>query len=303
MTRTKLAAILGLGVLPLVAVLGCEGGKASPANSAMKPAAETMPATGSSRQSEADVYTASGPVVVENQLDLTAQREGVVASILSDTGSRVKRGDLLATLDDRQLAANLDAARAKTRSTADDLKNWEAEAKVLDADFQRAQKMRDAQIISQEEYDHAKYKAESDQWDVKRVQELLANAQAEQHSLELELEKTRIRAPFEGVVARRYIRVGQSLAKGDRLFWVTATAPLLVKFTLPAEFEGSIRKKQALEVSSPENPQQHSNAKVVQVSPVVDPASGTIDVTVQLEGPSEFLYPGMTANVRLEKPR
>ncbi len=80
---------------------------------------------------------------------------------------------------------------------------------------------------------HAKYKAESEQWDIKRVTELYSTAQQEERSLELELEKTRVMAPFDGLVARRYVREGQNVAKGDRLFWITAEAPLLMRFTLP----------------------------------------------------------------------
>ena len=170
-------------------------------------------------------YTASGPIVVENQVDVSAQREGVVSQILVDAGTRVHKGDLLAKLDDRQIVADLEAARAKTASTEADLNNWKAEAKVLEADFQRAKKMWEAKLIPEEQFEHARYKAEGDQWDVKRVEQLLLNAQDTQRSLELELEKTQIRAPFDGIVARRYIRAGQTVVRGDRLMWVTATGP------------------------------------------------------------------------------
>ena len=78
--------------------------------------------------------------------------------------------------------------------------------------------MWEAQIIPLEQLEHAKFKAESDEWDVKRVSELLINSQQVEHSLELELEKTRISAPFDGVVARRYVRQGQSVTRNDRLF-------------------------------------------------------------------------------------
>ena len=85
---------------------------------------------------------------MEHQLDVLAQRDGVIAELRSEAGAHVHAGDLLAQLDDRQLTADLEAARAKTRSTEADLKNWEAEAKVMQADYDRAQKMWDAQIIS-----------------------------------------------------------------------------------------------------------------------------------------------------------
>ena len=244
-------------------------------------------------------FTASGPIIVENQVDVTAQREGIVTQILADTGAPVKTGQLLANLDDRQLSADLEGARAKTRSIAFDLKNWEAEAKVFEADYARAQKLWDAQVITKEQLDHAKYKAESDQWDVKRVQELLINAQDTERSLELELEKTHIRASFDGVVARRYVRAGEAVVRDQKLFWVTAIAPLRVRVSLPARFIGRIKAGSLASVFSAESTQgAEYRAKVLQVSPVVDPSSDTIEVLPELSGPASGLHPGMRANVR-----
>jgi RND family efflux transporter MFP subunit len=248
-------------------------------------------------------FTVSGPLIVEHQLDVLAQRDGVIAELRSEAGVHVRAGDLLAQLDDRQLTADLEAARAKTRSMEADLKNWEAEAKVMQADYDRAQKMWDAHIISNEQLEHAKFKAESETWDVRRVRELLTDATQTQRSLELELEKTQIRAPFSGVVARRYVRQGQQVVKGDRLFWVTAEGPLGMRFTLPEKLIGRIHKGQVLPMITPDLPGQKYQVRVVQVSPVVDPASSTIEVKVELEGKPGPLRPGMDASVSLENMR
>lgn len=245
----------------------------------------------------------SGPLIVEHQVDVTAQRDGIVASISAEASTRVKAGAVLARLDDRQLAANLEAARAKTRGIAADLKNWEAEARVLEADYARAQRLWNEKLIAEEQLQHAKYKAESDQWDIIRVREQLTASKEEEHSLELELEKTRITAPFNGLVARRYVRAGQGVAKGDRLFWVTAEVPLRMRFTLPEKFAGHLKKGEELPLTSPDAPEEKHAARVIEVSPVVDPSSGTIEVLVELVGGRGELRPGMTANVRVVNPR
>jgi RND family efflux transporter MFP subunit len=245
----------------------------------------------------------SGPIVVEHQVELTAQRDGVVKKIYFDAPARVKGGDLLAELDGRQIEANLAAAKAKTRSIEADLKNWEAEEQVLKADYARQKNLWDLGLTSQEQLEHARYKAESDQWDIKRVTETLNTAKEEERSLELELEKTKITAPFAGLIARRYAREGQNVAKGDRLFWVTAEQPLLMRFTLPEKFFGQVRNGQQMEVSSADAPAEKHMARVKQVSPVVDPASGTFEVLLELMGARGALRPGMTAAVRVENPR
>ena len=220
----------------LLAALWLSGcGETKPAQ-ASAPSEAPLVAQPPAAAEESPVVIASGPLVVENQVDVCSERAGVVMKTMAEPGARVKAGQVLALLDDRQIAADLEAAKAKTRAQEADLKNWEAELKVLEVDAERAQKMWDAQLITKEQLDHAKYKLISDEWNVKNMRELLAHAQASQRSLELEYEKTRIRAPFDGLVARRYIRPGQRVAIGDRIFWVTAVAPLRVKFTLPSGF-------------------------------------------------------------------
>ncbi len=245
-------------------------------------------------------FTVTGPLIVEHQLDVLVQREGVIATLHADVGARVKAGDVLAQLDDQQLTADLEAARAKTEGTEAELNSWESEAKVLDADYGRATKLFDAQLIPVEEFEHAKYKAEEEHWEVKRVQEALVTATATQHSLELELEKTRIRAPFDGVVARRYVREGEQIARGARMFWITGDGPLQMRFTLPEKFIGQIKRGQQLALSTPDLPDQTFKSRIIEVSPVVDPASSTFEVLVAVEGPRGELRPGMNATINLD---
>ena len=261
------------------------------------PPPDSHPATVAAPKPEPMVV--SGPLVVEHQVDIDAQRDGIVANIAVEPGQRVRTGAVLAQLDNRQTLADLEAARAKTRSIEADLKNWQAEAQVMQADYDRAQKMYDAQIITKELLEHAKFKAESETWDVLRVRELLTNARESERSLELEQEKNRICAPFDSLVARRYVRVGQQVAKGDRLFWVTAESPLRLRFTLPERFLGRLHKGQEVALTSPDVAGEHV-ARVVELSPVVDPASGTVEVVVEVAGAPGALRPGMTASVRLD---
>lgn len=286
--------------LCLVATIACTSSPASPPATvaASEPVASSSRATAQPNRPEE--FLASGPIIVENEIDVTAQRDGIVAKLMAEPGTSVRKGQLLANLDDRQISADLEGARAKTRSTENDLKNWQAEAKVLEADYARAQKLWEAQIIPKEQLDHARYKAESDQWDVKRVSELLTNAKATEQSLELELEKTRIVAPFDGVVARRYVRIGQSVVKNDRLFWVTAVAPLRIRVTLPEKFLGQVKSGAILGVSTAdaENARRY-RARVIQVSPVVDPASDTIEILAELSGDTTGLRPGMRADLHV----
>jgi RND family efflux transporter MFP subunit len=243
---------------------------------------------------------ASGPIVVENQLDVAALREGVVSTIAVDTGRLVHQGELLASLDNRQLSAQHDAAEAKARSVTFDEKNWEARLSMEQVDFDRTQKMMDSKLITQQQLDHARFELVAVRNELERERQDVINAQAEIRALDLEMEKTHISAPFDGVVARRYVRAGQKVAVGDRLFWITATAPLRVKFTLPERFLGQIKSGGLVTVIGPEPGNAECPARVIQVSPVVDPSSASIEVLAQLQTPTGSLRPGMTVSIRVD---
>lgn len=299
----KIVPIVLLTSLLQLISAGCSSSPAAPAVVAAD-TSTTAAISPAKASSDAGDFVTSGPLIVEDQVDVAAQRDGTVTRVLAEPGTPVRKGQLLATLDDRQISADLEAARAKTRSTEYDLKNWEAEAKVLDSDYARAEKMWEAQIIPKEELEHIKYKAESDQWDVKRVSELLTNAKQNQQSLELELEKTQITAPFNGIVARRYVRAGQSVARNDRLFWVTAVAPLRIRITLPEKFLGHVKSGTVMAVTPAQDVDsaRRYRARVIQVSPVVDPSSDTIEVLAELFGDTSGLRPGVRANVHVPDP-
>jgi membrane fusion protein, multidrug efflux system len=288
------------GVAFLTASCGSQTVPNAVSGAAALPAAPAAPEHASPAEPPDTSLVVSGPIIVEHQIELTAQRDGLLLRVFLDAPARVKSGDLLAQLDDRQLLANLEAARAKTRSIQADLKNWQAETEVLKSDYVRAQRLWDLGLISEEQLLHAKFKAESDQWDVQRVSEMFNTSRHEERSLELELEKTRVAAPFDGLVARRYVREGQNVAKGDRLFWVTAESPLLMRFTLPEKYFGHLHQAQPFEVTSADLPGQKHAARIKQLSPVVDPSSGTFDVLLEFVGDRGPFRPGMTANVRLD---
>jgi len=285
-----------------LALIGCGEPKPLTVNASSPQAGiPAAPATAPQPAAPADEsYIASGPVVVENQVDVQAQREGIVSQVFGDTGTTVRKGQLLALLDNRQLGAEKEAARARMRSSQADEKNWEAESKVAEVDLERAEEMWKSQLITKQALDHARYKVVSGKYEAEREHESARNAEAMLQSLELEIEKTRIVAPFEGVVGRRYVRAGQKVAVGDRLFWVTATAPLRVKFTLPERFLGRIKNGQQVEVSAAIAENQKHMARVIQVSPVVDAASGTIEVLAELIGPAGNWRPGMAANIQID---
>ena len=286
-----------LASVTLLSLAACSSSRNQAVVEAAKPAPQPVPVNVKAD----DDLLGSGPIVVENQVDLTAQRDGIVTSIAVETGTAVRRGDLLGTLDAQQISAQAEAAEAKAKSIEADVKNWEAETKIAEADAERSQGMWNAQLITKQDLEHAQYRVEASRYEVQREKENLRNSQAEARALALEAAKTRIVAPFDGVIARRYVRVGQRVIKDDKLFWVSATGPLRVRFMVPELAVSKIKKSTVLRLSSAGAPDEKHTATIIAVSPVIDPASGTLEAIAEVDGAAGQLRPGMIADLRLAK--
>jgi membrane fusion protein (multidrug efflux system) len=280
----------------LLFAAGCSSAKpATPVASAAAPSS-AAPSTETRTEQPMEV---SAPIIVENQVDVVAQRDGVVATIAVEAGTAVQKGQLLATIDDRQLTAERDAAAAKVKAIAADGKNWEAAQKMAELDLSRDEDLFKANLLTQKQLDHSRTKLVGTKYEVEREKENLLNAEATLRALELELAKTKIEAPFAGLVARRYIRAGQHVANNEKLFWVTATEPLVLRFNVPELYARKVKVGEELSVTTSASNTRY-RAAVTMVSPVIDPGSGTFDVQAKLLAPTDGLVPGMTATVILK---
>lgn len=246
-------------------------------------------------------YTTIGPLVVERQADVLAERDGYVTSVRAELGERVHKGQILALLDDRSDQAAYAAKAAHVESLKAQVREWEAEQKGNEADLRRADAMFSEKIISQEDEEHVKYKLEETIAEVGRYKAEAAAGESELRALSINIEQSRIVSPQGGVVGRRSIREAQEVKKGDPLFWITAEGPLHVVFTVPEAVMAAFPDGAGLALTTAVYPTLEQRATIIHVSPVVDPASGSIEVIALLVHPSPLLKPGMSMKVRLEQ--
>jgi RND family efflux transporter MFP subunit len=288
---------------------GCTQGPSAPgpvlASSPAAPAADPpsnpaavapagAPATGDGR-----AYTTVGPLIVEQQADVVAERDGRITAVKVEIGDHVRRGEVLALLDDRALQAERAGKAAKIDSLRAQINTWQAEQKSNEADLRRADAMRAEKILDDEDWEHVQYKLAETKTQVARYKADEAAAEAELRAADVELDQSHVTAPFDGVVGRRSVHLAQGVKKGDALFWITAQAPLRVIFTVPESAMAFFSRGAKLELTTTDYPHLKQPASVFRVSPVVDPASGSIEVIGTLEKPSPLLKPGMSMQVKL----
>ncbi len=205
---------------------------------------------------------------VEHDAAIYARSAGVVESILVDLGARVAAGQLLARLENTDQAIALEQAKDRHDNA------------VVQADRQRA--LKSAGVTTQ---------ADSERVELELREAVLALRKAQR-----DFDLTRIVAPFGGVVTGRTARVGRLVEAGDSLFHVTALSPVLASVRVPEASAFGVKLGAEADVVGPRG--ETARARVVRASPVIDPASGTREVVVQLTG-GDRMPPGSSVTLKI----
>ena len=188
-----------------------------------------------------------------------------------EEGQRVKNGQSLAVLDDRQYKLELDQAKAEL----DKLQN----------NFTRSQELYDKKLISVEAYENLKFQVESQKASYKLAK--------------MNHEYTTIRAPIDGIVSKRLIKVGNMIRVNDPVFTVTDFDPLLAIVYVPEHEMQKIHLMQPVEFEADAIPTKSFRGHVERISPIVDPETGTFKVTIEVNDPTGQLKPGMFTRIRI----
>ena len=289
--------ICGVALAFSMAGTGC-GGSTESENSPVRAAAPATKPASPATQVSGDTQDILSVLSVEHEVDVLAQRDGTVMEVLRDEGSPVKQGQILGHLDDRTLQAQMEKARADLKVAQDNVKYLEAQLRAKEAAYRRQQELRKLGLSSDADLEAAEFQAKGSEYDLESMRAVVDRNQAEINLTQLELEKTRIRAPFSGVVERRYIRQGQNVVKDDKCFRVSALSPLRVQFQVPETSERKPRIGDEVNLTLVSDSHRVYVARITKVSPTVDAASGSYDLTAQLTGPDlSALRPGMAVRV------
>ncbi|MGC2636718.1 MAG: efflux RND transporter periplasmic adaptor subunit [Acidobacteriaceae bacterium] len=278
---------------PATVAAAAEPVNAAPANPSPSP---VPPLPG---PSDAKSFTTTGPLVAEQQADVGAERDGRIVAIAVQMGDRVQAGQLLAQLDDRMLRAASEEQKAHITAVQAEVREWQAAEESARANLRRAEALHDAKILSDEDWEVARYKVVEVAAEVARYQSEQAEAEAKLAAAAAQLEQSRIVAPFAGVVGRSSVRPDQEVKAGDSLFWITGESSLHVLFTVPETLMAAFTAGAPLDFTTADFPGLHQPGHILRVSPVVDPASGSVQVVAAVDHRSPLLKPGMQMQVRL----
>lgn len=254
-------------LLAALLLVGCKGGDDKPESAAEEKKAAPIPVevAGLERGDVFAVYTGTASLETDADALVVAKVAGEVVEILAEEGDRVKEGQLLARLDGDRLRLEMERARANLRK--------------LEQEYNRSVELFERGLVSSGAFEGQKYELEA----LRAIYRLA----------QLEYSYTQIKAPISGVVARRHIRVGNTISVNDPVFQVTELDPLIAYIHIPEREFRRLEPGQSAELTLDAIPGQRFQAHVQRVSPIVDPVTGTFKVTMEVPDQGGRLKPGM----------
>ena len=319
-------------LLALLALTACGGSPTPPT----PPAVVAVQTTKAKLRTIADVVTTGGSIFPLHQANLSPKISAPVRTFYVERGDRVHRGQLLAVLDNHDLAGAAvasegayDQARATYQRTLsstlpEQIQAAEVAAQNAKASLDAQQKLYESYVYLYEQHagarkqvdqakvalttaqnqyqtatntlDHLKTTGVADQTNAAKGQ--LESAHGQFLSAQAQLVYSRLRSPIDGVVADRSVYPGQLATAGVPLITVVDVSKVIVRLHVPQPQAALLKMGDAASIHVP-GMKQAVAAKVTVLSPALDPNSTTVEVWVAAPNPGDHLQPGTSVEVSI----
>jgi membrane fusion protein (multidrug efflux system) len=212
----------------------------------------------------------TGTLIANEEVELRPEISGRVTDVFFREGSRLKKGDLLIKLNDRELKA--------------ELKRKEIQEKLAAEEEARAKNLLNANGISQQEYD--------------KIANSLQLIHAEKELSESQLAKTEIVAPFDGIVGLRHVSEGSYVSANVLVASMQDIDPIKLEFAIPEKYARQLKIGTAVLVSLGET-EANRTGTVYAVEAKIDPGTRTIKARAKIPNSDGYLIPGSFARVEI----
>jgi len=281
-------------VMMAILLFGC-GGKGGEETSPHR-----LPVTGveTARVEARDVpvyYEISGTVKAETVSVVSAKVMGAVTSILVKNGDRVRKGQLLITIDDTDIKEKVKAAEAAYQAALNGKDMAGANLKLAENTYRRFRKLYEENALTRQEMEEVETKRSVALSAFRQAEAMLRQSEAALKEARAFLSYTRIKAPVDGIVSEKKIDVGTMASPGMPLIVIEDPSLYSVRVNVDESLFRSVKKGMEVDVKV-DALDLDAKGTVAEISQSVDPLSRTFLVKVAVRG--EGLRSGFYAKVR-----
>ncbi len=209
--------------------------------------------------------------------------EGLVKSMLVQEGDYVSKGDVIAKLVKHTIEINLNAARASKKEA-------QARYQLAEKNLIRIQQLQDKGVASIQRLQDAK--SEKDSWDARVEQH-----QAQIENYEYALDKSSIKAPFNGYVTREYVEVGEWVQEGGPIIELIDIEMVEINVNLPERYVNKIKRRDKALIRFDALPKVSIEGTFTSLVPQADGESRTFPVKINVDNKNSIVKSGMVARV------
>jgi membrane fusion protein (multidrug efflux system) len=217
-----------------------------------------------------NIIRTTGTVLAFEDVDLVAETSGRIIKIYFTEGGHINKGDLLIKINDEDLQAQL--------------KKTELQIKLGEEQEKRQQELLKISATSQEEYDI--------------ILNQLNTLKADKDVLKAAINKTEIRAPFNGIIGLKYVNEGSYVSSLTKIASVQNINPVKIDFSIPEKYSGSVSIGDDVSFTN-ETSSQHFRGKVFAIEPKIDLSTRTLQLRAICDNKNEKILPGSFAKINL----
>ncbi len=318
----KIAAV-ALASLLALSLSACERSSSASKDAKPQKAEAPLPVTVTPVRAQKIARTLEfvGTLYANEEVTVSAEVDGRIASLAADLGDRVARGQTLAKIDDaefrftiQQNESNLRENLAKLGLEKTPPKDFDvtqtslvqrakADADDAERSLARTKTLHERQLIAAQDYDTAEMRAKMASANYKSSMEearaALAAAAAKEAQLETarkKLRDTAIAAPIAGSISKRSVSAGEYVKVAAPLFTIVQDNPLKLRGMIPERFAPEVRGDQAVEIRVDSFPDAVFKGKLARISPSSDVTSRSFMIEAVVENPERKLKPGFFAH-------
>lgn len=228
----------------------------------------------------------TGTLKASQESQVAADGAGKVTATYVERGQRVKQGEVIAILDARGAALQVNTLNAQSGLA-------QAQLEQAQKECERVKALRDSGAISQAEYDRTTSQCQTTQWSVQA-------AQAQTKSAQKVVGDSVIKAPFAGIIGERFVNVGQYVAPNTPIVSLYAPDPLRLELTVPEANVGGLKVDQAVTFTVSAFDKDTFQGSVKFIAPNIRPATRDLIIEAVAPNADGKLKPGMFAVAGLE---
>ncbi len=233
--------------------------------------------------------------------DVRSEYTGILTEVYVTEWVKVKKGDSLAKVDTREIDISVQKAKAAAEVARANLLQAEVGENRASREYERALKLKEEGLITQQSLDDARTEKEAARARVEaaKAQQMVA-AEDIQHA-HTRLAKSLIRSPMDGVVSLRNVNVGDFVGElgGKAMFRIVDNRTLDLTVTVPAADMAAVRVGQPLTFSTDAFPQKVFTGKVMFINPTVNEADRSVKVVAEVDNSSDQLKGGLFVKGRI----